>query len=299
MPNLTLAHEDSVSEKPEHDGDDDDWVRVGSYPTLDQANDHGLVILAMGEACQVIESDQPGEFDLRADANAVGGIADELDAYRREVSSLGKSASSVRKWATHPSGGWLSALWACVVVLVFIGQGHDAGLVERASSSNLAMMEGREWWRCFTALFLHADLSHLVGNLVGGVVMGTLVSKSLGSLRGWGLILGCGALGNAFTAWITYPQPFISIGASTAVFAGLGILSGLGIVEMLGQRERMSWMRIFAPLLGGIILLGWLGGGHDSHTDVLGHVFGFGAGAAAGMAAMFFQRRSVAPDGRY
>ncbi len=286
-----------MSEKHEHDGDDDGWVRVGSYPTLDQANDHGLVILAMGEACQVIESDQPGEFDLRADAHAVGGIADELDAYGREVSSLGMSASSVRKWAKHPSGGWVSALWACVVVLVFIWQGRDAGLVERASSSNLAMMDGREWWRSFTALFLHADLSHLVGNLVGGVVMGTLVSKSLGSVRGWGLILLCGTLGNAFTAWITYPQPFISIGASTAVFAGLGILSGLGIVEMLDQRERMSWMRIFAPLLGGIILLGWLGGGHDSHTDVLGHVFGFGAGAVAGMAAMFFQRRSAAPDG--
>ncbi|MCX8497670.1 MAG: rhomboid family intramembrane serine protease [Akkermansiaceae bacterium] len=288
-----------MSEKQWHDGDDDGWVRVGSYPTLDQANDHGLVILAMGEACQVIESEPPGEFDLRADAHAVGGIADELDAYRREVSSLGMSAPSVRNWATHSSGGWLSALWVCVVVWVFMWQGRDAGLVERWSSSNLAMMDGHEWWRCFTALFLHADLSHLVGNLVGGVVMGTLVSKALGSLRGWGLILGCGTLGNAFTAWITYPQPFISIGASTAVFAGLGILSGLGIAEMLGQRERMSWMRIFAPLLGGIILLGWLGGGHELHTDVLGHVFGFGAGAAAGMAAMFFQRRSVAPDGRY
>ena len=276
-----------MSEQQESDESDDDWVRVGRYSSLDQANDHGLVILAMGEACEVIESESLGEFDLRADAHVVGEVVEELDAYGRERELHVTDTAKVNEWANHPSGWRASTCWASMVVAVYILQGRDVTLVERASSSNIACIAGGEWWRPFTALFLHADLTHLVGNLVSGFAMAALVSKSLGPLRAWALILLCGTLGNVFTAWIVYPQPFVSLGASTAVFAGLGILSGLGIVEMLGQRERMSWMRIFAPLLGGIILLGWLGGGNDPHTDVLGHVFGFGAGFALGVAALF------------
>jgi membrane associated rhomboid family serine protease len=43
-------------------------------------------------------------------------------------------------------------------------------------------------------------------------------------------------------------------------------------------------MRIAAPVLAGVVLLGWFGGGQQNgNTDVLGHVFGFASGLALGM----------------
>ena len=117
-------------------------------------------------------------------------------------------------------------------------------------------------------------------------VFATLVAKMIGPLLGWALILGCGTLGNIFTSRLTYPEPFISLGASTAVFAALGILSGLGVAETLRDHARLPWLRISAPFLAGLILLGWLGGGSGGgNSDVLGHVFGFSSGLVAGVAA--------------
>jgi membrane associated rhomboid family serine protease len=116
-----------------------------------------------------------------------------------------------------------------------------------------------------------------------------LASKSIGPFKAWSMILLSGTLGNVITSALTYPEPFTSIGASTAVFGALGILSGIGLVENLREKVSMPWVRVVAPLLAGFVLLGWLGGGTPgSNTDVLGHVFGFLAGVVAGMVCRHF-----------
>ncbi len=264
---------------------DENWVQVGHYPTLEQAYDHGLVILAMGEACRVEPAERPGEFELHAESPPADRISKELDAYVREIAQPVEKPAVLGDWARHPAGGWLCGIWIAALIAVFYWQGEDASLAGRAASSCVGLIERGEWWRPFTGLFLHADVPHLVGNLVIGTVFATLVARSVGALKGWAMILACGTLGNALTSRLTYPDSFVSLGASTAVFAALGILSGLGILETLRSRGRLPWARIVAPVLGGVILLGLLGGGHDPRTDVLGHVFGFGSGLAAGMAA--------------
>lgn len=263
----------------------DDWVQVGHYRTLDEAYDHGLVILAMGEACRVAEAEQPGEFKLQAEAQPAARISQELEAYGQEMLLPVRTTSTASEWARHSSSAWWSAIWITSLIAGFYWQGQDASLVERGASSSIGLIEFGEWWRPFTALFLHADLPHLVGNLVGGTIFATLVARLVGPLLGWALILASGTMGNVITSRLTYPEPFVSIGASSAVFAALGILSGLGILETLRDRARLPWVRIAAPVLAGVILLGWLGGGHDIHTDVLGHAFGFGSGLVAGIAA--------------
>ncbi|MES2921962.1 MAG: rhomboid family intramembrane serine protease [Verrucomicrobiota bacterium] len=264
----------------------EEWVQVGHYPTLEQAYDHGLVILAMGESCQVTEAATPGEFDLHAEALPAGRISVELDAYGKDAALPVARSPIAGEWTRHSPGWAYCGNWMIVLMAVFYWQGQDSTLVERAAASNVGLIERGEWWRPFTALFLHADLGHLVGNLLSGLVFGTLVSRMIGPLLGWALILGCGTLGNIVTSRLTYPEAFTSIGASSAVFAALGILSGLGVAETLRDRARLPWLRISAPFLAGLILLGWLGGGggHGTNTDVLGHVFGFSTGLVAGVA---------------
>ena len=99
----------------------------------------------------------------------------------------------------------------------------------------------------------------------------------------------------SITSWVTYRVPFVSLGASTAVFGALGILSGIGIVENFRETVRLPWLRIVAPLLAGIVLLGWLGGAAPGDgVDVFGHVFGFCAGVVAGAACRYLDRGAEA-----
>jgi rhomboid protease GluP len=274
----------------------EEWVQVGHYPNVRDAYDHGLVILAMGEACRVTEAETPGEFDLQAEALPAARIADELDAYGREMEATAKRPLPASDWTRHSPGWVFCAIWVALLIGVFYWQNQDPSLVRRAASSSVGLIEHGEWWRPFTALFLHADFGHLLGNLSSGVIFATLAARMTGPLRGWVLILGCGTLGNVITSWINYPQPFLSLGASTAVFAALGILAGIGLAETLRERANLPWARIAAPILAGLVLLSWLGSGNGENTDVMGHVFGFGSGLVAGaVTGAFESKNSVTP----
>ena len=275
----------------------EELVKVGEYPTLEQAQEHGLVILAMREPCWVAAEPPTGEFSLHAEPQAVSEISQELLTYDREQEQPVIVASRHDELFRYPPGWGVYALWLSAVVLTFLRQAEDPLLVGRAASSSTGLIDHGEWWRPFTALFLHADAPHLVGNLLSGLFFGTLVARSIGPWRAWALILLCGTLGNTLTSALTYPESFVSLGASTAVFGALGILTGLGFVSMLRVRIRLPWAKITAPLFAGIILLGWLGGGsHGGNTDVLGHVFGFASGLGAGLLSGWLTPASPTED---
>jgi rhomboid protease GluP len=147
-----------------------------------------------------------------------------------------------------------------------------------------------EWWRAVTALTLHLDQEHLLGNLLFGAVAGIAASRLLGPGVAWASILGAAALANYAEILVT-PISHRAVGASTAVFAALGLLSGMAWRQRLTQRERL-WYR-WAPLIAGICLLTLLGAG-SVHVDVLGHALGFLFGLGVGWVYV----RSGVPDNR-
>ena len=273
--------------------EDEEWVDVARFPSLDEAQENALVALAMGEAIRVDHGEVPGEFELRVEPAAAPRVTEELREYAAaaEVKPLPPMVSS--NWAKHPAGALNYLVWAAALLVVFRSQTLDPTLADRGASSSIGLIARGEWWRPFTALFLHGDGGHILSNLASGAVFGALVSKSIGPWKGWAMILLAGTIGNAITSVVTYPEPFVSLGASTAVFGALGILSGIGIVENLREELRMPLLRILAPLLAGLVLLGWLGGAEpDAGVDVFGHVFGFVAGLLAGAACRYFDSES-------
>lgn len=281
-----------MPETPQND--EEEWVDVARFPSLDEAQENALVALAMGEAIRVEHGDAPGEFDLQVEPAAAPRVTDELREYAAEAEEKPRPPVVSQSWSHHSAGALHYLVWAAVLLFVFRAQGQDPTLAERGASSSIGLIERGEWWRPFTALFLHGDGGHIFGNLTSGAVFGALVSKSIGPWKGWAMILLAGTLGNAITSAVTYPEPFRSLGASTAVFGALGILSGIGIVENFREDLRMPWMRVLAPLLAGLVLLGWLGGAAPgAGVDVLGHVFGFTAGVLAGAACRFLERPQV------
>ena len=89
----------------------------------------------------------------------------------------------------------LALLWVLSLVGVFLVQIKDPAIVDRFSNSSIGLFFENEWWRPFTALFLHADFPHLAGNVMIGGVFCVLVAQSFGQLRGWLLILASGVMG--------------------------------------------------------------------------------------------------------
>jgi membrane associated rhomboid family serine protease len=148
-----------------------------------------------------------------------------------------------------------------------------------------------EWWRAVTALTLHLDQEHLLGNVLFGAVAGAAATRLVGPGVAWAGILGAAAFAN-YAEILISPITHRAVGASTAVFAALGMLSGMAWRQRLTLRER-QWYR-WAPLIAGICLLTLLGAG-SAHVDVLGHALGFLFGLGAG----WVYARSGVPNNRH
>ncbi len=183
-------------------------------------------------------------------------------------------------------GGKLAGLImvaALVVAYLATGTREAAGHAFRAGSADAGRILHGEVWRTVTALTLHADTSHLVANATAGALLGTAVCRTLGGGFGAALLVIAGATGNALNAAVRGPG-HVSVGASTAVLAAVGLLSGLAFVRTrraTGRRRRGrgAWV----PLAAGLALLGMLGA--DPQTDLGAHFWGFAVGVALGVGA--------------
>ncbi len=205
----------------------------------------------------------------------------ELDAYDAESARAARAPTEgPRRELRSVWAG--SVLAAAVMLLGFVAQyGGAAPLdVTEAGRMDAARFTGGEWWRCVTALCLHADVPHLAGNLVFGLAFGALLTQLVGNGVGWAAVVLSGALGNAVNGWVQ-PPDHLSLGASTAVFGALGLVTALSL--RLRAHLRSGRLRRWAPLVMGVALLGYLGTAGE-RTDVAAHVLGFLAGLAGGLA---------------
>lgn len=149
----------------------------------------------------------------------------------------------------------------------------------RAGRVDGVLVRAGEWWRTVTALTLHSGLRHIAGNLVFGVLFGLFAGRILGSGVAWFTIVVTGALGNLLNT-LLLETAHRSLGASTAVFAALGVVAGYVWRAKLMSQER--WVYRNGPIVGGLALLMYTGTG-DENTDIGAHLFGFVCGFGGGM----------------
>jgi len=133
-----------------------------------------------------------------------------------------------------------------------------------------------QWWRALTALTLHADAGHFLGNAVIGGVFTAILARTVGAGRAWMLFVLSGLAGNLINAWFHGPG-HLSIGASTAVFGVVGAMSA----SARATHRKLDLVRSVAPVAAGLGLLGMLGTGGE-RTDLGAHLFGFLAGLPLG-----------------
>src|SRR5690606_35050914 len=80
-----------------------------------------------------------------------------------------------------------------------------------------------------------------------------------------------------------------TIGASTAVFATLGLVAAYAWKQH--SAGALRWARRWAPLIAAVALLAFTGAGGE-RTDVLAHLTGFISGALVGFANALPQTRA-------
>ena len=240
---------------------------------------------ACAEAALVLAAkDIPYEtVDLGAECELVVPLA-QLAVARAELERYALERAPVRR--VRPvfmpfSGAEIgSGIYAALLVLVAYCAGIQAFGADWLAQGSLDSRRGaaREWWRAVTALTLHLDQAHLLGNLLFGVAIGGLAGRAFGPGIGWASILAAATTAN-YADMLISPPTHRAVGASTAVFAALGLLVGFAWRHGLTLRDRFKYA--YAPVFGGVALLALLGAG-DQHVDVLAHALGFIAGVATG-----------------
>lgn len=235
-----------------------------------------LVLDAAGIPAETVFRD--GWWWLIVNRGDVAIATAELEAYRRE----NPKRSECRGPAVPLYRGAVLAVlvYAGVLILIAIQTAQGAYGLEWLSAGR--MQAGRvvagEWWRVVTALTLHLDAGHLLANLTFGVAFGFLAGRVLGGGVAWFAIVIAGAFGNLLNA-LAQPATHSSIGASTAVFATLGVIVSHALRPRASFPERP--LKRWSPLIGGVLLFAFTGLG-DERTDVVAHVTGFLAGLLVG-----------------
>jgi rhomboid protease GluP len=234
-----------------------------------------LVLEARGIEHEMVEDRESWILIVPPDLAHRAG--DEIGRYSVER-SLPRSRPAAP--APAPFTGAARGSLGYVVILLLTAYCAGIGLfgADWLSSGDLDPAAPQQWWRPLTALTLHLDQEHLLGNLLFGVVAGIGAGRLLGPGVAWLSIMGAGVLANAVEMLIA-PPAYRAVGASTAVFAALGLLVGLAWRQQLNRRER-RWQAA-APVIAGVCLLTLLGAG-NAHVDVVGHALGFLFGVGTG-----------------
>lgn len=219
-----------------------------------------------------------GKYVVVVDASDADAAFVQLELYEEENRDQAPERSALET----VSSGWAGVIVYTLILLVVYWLQHfptDGLDWTAAGSADAGLIRLGAWWRTITALCLHGDVLHLAGNLGFGGLFGLLAGQRFGLGVAWFGVLLAGALGNAINAFVQ-PTTHVSIGASTAVFAALGILAAHTWKGRSGQKD--GAVRRWAPVVSGLLLLSFLGMGGE-RTDVVAHVTGFVSGALLGV----------------
>jgi membrane associated rhomboid family serine protease len=243
---------------------------VSTTPDRRRAEETGFVLTALGIA-HVVER-AGGGWEVRVAAADEGRARLALDDVERDHRPVRRDP------AGRPptlAGVHLAVLLAAVYLLS--GPRAADGRAFAVGEADARAILAGQWWRAVTALTLHADGTHLLGNAVFAAVFVGALGGVVGSGSALLLTLVAGAAGNLLNAWLRAPL-HQGVGASTAVFGALGVLSGVSFLTRWQSAQRArAWVAVGA----GLALLAMLGSGE--RTDLGAHLFGFLLGVPLGV----------------
>lgn len=173
---------------------------------------------------------------------------------------------------------WGNILLVTMNVILFIACMFTGNrLYDIGAFSVKNIMEGREWYRIVSSMFLHADIQHLFSNMLILYYIGNVVEKHIGCVPYMIIYFLSGIVGNMFSAGyeMLTGNYVSSVGASGAVFGIEGALLMLVLIYKGKCTEVTAGRLVFS------IAFSLYCGFTSSHINNAAHIGGVLAGFAA------------------
>lgn len=162
-------------------------------------------------------------------------------------------------------------------IIVFIlmtlsgGSENIENLIRFGANSKILVAEG-EWWRLFTASFIHIGFFHILFNMYFFYSLGPVFERLFGSMNFLIIYLIAGIFGNLLS--FAFGSPYtVSAGASTSLYGMLGLAIGL----MMTYRDD-EIIRSFGASFISVVVINVIYSLLAPGVGIYGHLGGFVAG---------------------
>ena len=258
---------------------DESNAALPTTPNKREAEDWRLVLVAEGIPARVLRLDNGFTVDVAAEHHA--GAQEILESWRLERAERAKRLAVPPPRSATPIEVAAAYSFAIALLAFHLGleySGRWADFREVGASQAALVIEG-QLWRLATALTLHADLPHVLGNTLFGGFFLVAVAGRLGVGIAVLSFVATGILGNLANA-LYYGSAHSSVGASTGVFGLVGVLAGLAAWQrhQTAPPGRGAWV----PFAAALAIVAMLGSG-GPRVDVSAHLFGLAAGGLTGL----------------
>lgn len=167
------------------------------------------------------------------------------------------------------------------VILSLMGNVTDATFMAEHGALDLRyVMEKEQYYRLFTAMFLHFGADHLLQNMLILLLIGSRLERIVGKGKYLFIYLGAGLGSSLSSLFITLArEPYtVAAGASGAIFGVMGGLLFLILKDMIqGKRKRMKEIGLTGIIFMIVSALsyGFATTGVDNAAHVGGLIAGF------------------------
>ncbi len=174
--------------------------------------------------------------------------------------------------STNPTPVVLAIIAINVVVFFLEDFGRSANVVDRYALQPDLIHQQSQYYRAFTAMWLHANFVHIFFNMIVLLIVGPAVEVLLGKVRFVVLYLLAG-LGGSVCSYLLGPHAEYGLGASGAI---MGVL---GAYVVIGLRRRLPVAPVVLLLLVNFLI------GFTGDIDWRAHLGGVLTGA--GLALLY------------
>lgn len=184
-------------------------------------------------------------------------------------------------------GYFISPILININILIFIAMlvsgvhilmPENQSLLDWGANFRPLTLEG-QWWRLFTACFLHIGILHLLLNMYALLYIGLLLEPYLGKTRFLAAYLISGIAASMTSLW--WHDLTISAGASGAIFGMYGVFLALLTTNLLDKSVKKALLTSIAVFVGYNILNGLK---PNSGIDNAAHIGGLLSGLVIGYA---------------
>lgn len=133
---------------------------------------------------------------------------------------------------------------------------------------------GNEWWRLFSAMFLHGGMTHLLMNMFSLYLIGRGAEMYFDTKSYVSIYLFAGLIGGLVSLYM-HPNS-VGVGASGAIFGVFGALAGFFLAhkEQIATQTK-AFMKDFAIIIGINLVIGFSIESVDVSAHLGGLVVGF------------------------